>query len=83
MNEGAEEGGGPAGVVEGLDMKLFEFDEWPLAVRDRDSGVDGGLDENGTAKPDIAEGIGLSVLDFDTPGVVIFPLLLRKGTRQT
>ncbi len=62
VNEGADEGGGPAGVVEGLDMKLFDFEARPLDIRSRESGVDGGLDENGTAKPpDIAVGIGACV----------------------
>jgi hypothetical protein len=38
-----DDGGGPAGVVEGLDEKLRRL-----------SGVAGGLEEIGTAKPDIA-----------------------------
>lgn len=57
VKEGAEEGGGPAGVVEGFEKKLFDFVGWPLAILDRESGVDGGEDDNGTTKPDIAEGI--------------------------
>ena len=57
VNEGADEGGGSAGVVEGLEIKLFDFESWPLAILDRESGVDGGDDENGTTKPDMAEGI--------------------------
>ena len=61
MNAGAEEGGGPAGVVEGLEIKVFDFEGWPLAIRDRESGVDGGEDENGTTKPDMVEGICVDV----------------------
>lgn len=43
MKEPDDDGGGPAGVVEGLDTKL----------RRLPSGVAGGLEDNGTAKPDI------------------------------
>ena len=55
MNETVEEGGGPAGVVELLKLKLPKFDACPLGVRVRESGVEGGLDEYGTAKPDMAK----------------------------
>ena len=63
VNEGAEEGGGPAGVVEGLEMKLFVFGGWPLVILSRESGAVGGEDENGTTKPDIAEGICTDTLN--------------------
>ena len=46
VNEAVEEKGGPAGVVDGFKAKLYD-------CRGRESGVDGGLDENGTAEPDI------------------------------
>lgn len=47
VNEPLDEGGGPAGVVEGIDAP----NEKPLpAWFDLLSGVDGGLDENGTSK---------------------------------
>lgn len=41
--------------MELLKLKLPKFDAYPLGVRFRESGVEGGLDEYGTAKPDIAE----------------------------
>lgn len=50
MKDLAEDGGGPAGVVEGFDIpKELGF----VSYRVRASGVDGGLDENGTWKPDM------------------------------
>lgn len=50
-----EEGGGPAGVVEGFEAAK----EKTLSPRpDLLSGVDGGLEEKGTWKPDIA-GVGV------------------------
>lgn len=62
MNETVEEGGGPAGVVELLYLKLPRFDACPWGVRVRDSGVEGGLDEYGTAKPDMAKGDNLCLV---------------------
>ena len=42
---GVEEGGGPAGVVEILEAKLLDVFPTPLEYRERESGVDWGLDE--------------------------------------
>lgn len=54
VNEFAEDGGGPAGVVEGCGRRLLNS---PLGRDRRESGVEGGLEENGTAKcPDMAAG---------------------------
>ena len=53
MNEGMDDGGGSAGVVDTLEVKLFEVPPKPLEYRERESGVEGGLDEKGTVKPDI------------------------------
>ena len=57
VNDGAEEGGGPAGVVERLKLKAVAvvLVANPLGVCIRLSGVDGGLEEKGTVKPDIWE----------------------------
>ena len=80
VNEGAEEGGGPAGVVEGLEIKNLDFEGWPLAILDRESGVDGGEDENGTTKPDMVEGICVDIptkADGD-PGLVTGRNVSRK-----
>lgn len=55
MNELVEDGGGPAGVVDGLVAKLPK----PLA-RSFDPGVDGGLDERGTVQ-DISAMLQLQV----------------------
>ena len=59
VNEPADEGGGPAGVVEGLEAPKENClaPSWLLL-----SGVDGGLEENGTWKPDIMR---LAVLHSD------------------
>ena len=52
VKEPAEDGGGgPAGVVEGFDAKLPK----PRPLRWL-SGVAGGLEENGTVKPDMVWG---------------------------
>ena len=49
------EGGGPAGVVEGFVPKVEKLSS-RLPVRFwRLPGVEGGLDEKGTAKPDMVE----------------------------
>lgn len=52
MKEPAEDGGGPAGVVEGFEAKPFEL---KLVCRLFDPGVDGakGLEESGTVHPDM------------------------------
>jgi hypothetical protein len=51
VNDPADEGGGPAGVVEGLEAPK---ENWFAPFLFLLSGVDGGgLDENGTWKPDI------------------------------
>lgn len=57
MKEGAEEGGGPAGVVEGLVAKLPKENSFfaPKFV----PGVDGGLDEYGTVNEAIPKLLGL------------------------
>lgn len=56
VNDLDEDGGGPAGVVEGFEAaKEKTLPPWP----DRLSGVNGaGLEEKGTWKPDIAD-VGL------------------------
>jgi len=48
VNDPADEGGGPAGVVDRFEAPKENFFE-----ASRRSGVDGGLEENGTWKPDI------------------------------
>lgn len=50
MNEPAEDGGGPAGVVEGLDAPKENCLALSLELL---SGVEGGLEDNGTWNPDI------------------------------
>jgi len=50
VNEPADDGGGPAGVVEGLDTPKECCLVLSLELL---SGVDGGLEDNGTWKPDI------------------------------
>ena len=51
VNDLAEEGGGPAGVVDGLVAKTPYECLWLSLVCLRLSGVEGGLEENGTVKP--------------------------------
>ena len=53
VNDGIDDGGNPAGVLDTLEAKLFEVLPKPLEYLERESGVEGGLDEKGTAKPDI------------------------------
>lgn len=50
VKDADDEGGGPAGVVEACAAKEKTLSPWP----DRLSGVDGGLEEKGTWKPDMA-----------------------------
>lgn len=66
MKEPAEEGGGPAGVVDGLEApKEYCFEP----SFDRLSGVDGGLEEKGTWKPDMAAKL---LCDWDSTPVRSF-----------
>lgn len=53
MNDGTDDGGNPAGVIDALEAKLFDVLPKPLEYLGRESGVEGGLDEKGTAKLDI------------------------------
>lgn len=52
---GVEEGGGPAGVVDKFEAKLLAFCPRPLERCERESGVDGGLEEKGTVKAMFAD----------------------------
>ena len=56
VKERAEEGGGPAGVVEGWATKPANGFPCLLDVRERESGVDGGLEDSGTVQPDMMFG---------------------------
>lgn len=52
MNDPEDDGGGPAGVVEGFEAPK---ENTLLPLFDLLSGVEGGLDEYGTWKPDMVE----------------------------
>ena len=57
MKDAADDGGGPAGVVDGFDGKpFFEFEN-KLMLSRLESGVEGagGLEERGTAQPDMSK----------------------------
>lgn len=55
MKDFADDGGGPAGVVEGLVPKMPEPLTLLLALRWLDAGVAGGLDERGTVQVDMTK----------------------------
>lgn len=59
VNEAIEDGGGPAGVVEGKALKMLET----LPSFRLEPGVEGaaGLEENGTEKPDMVKILGIRV----------------------
>lgn len=57
VNEFVEDGGGPAGVVEGCGKRLLNSALGLPREDRRESGVEGGLEESGTAnRPDMATG---------------------------
>lgn len=52
VNEPVDDGGGPAGVVEGFVAPKEKL--WPDLLSGVDGGDGGGLEENGTWKPDMS-----------------------------
>lgn len=55
MKEFADDGGGPAGVVDGLEAGLPKPFAWLLALCCLEPGVDGELEETGTVQLDMIQ----------------------------